>query len=108
MSEENYFNLSIKISDEEWEKLKKLEYSKEYKPIPMPYYPVPADPNATIKRVSFEKPCNHCGKPVHTENEEVFTIGYEPSRQQKLKGQSVKVKFFHKACFIEIAGEEYV
>ena len=59
------------------------------------------------KTISFLRPCTHCGSDIHTENEEVFTISHEPKREDKISGKKIKTKFFHRKCFVGIAGEDY-
>ena len=101
--------LSKEIIDESFEELKKQEYLQYYESHLMPIIN-PSENNFGQKRVevSFEKICSHCGKLVHTENEEIFTIGYEPSRKQKITGESIRIRFFHKNFFQEIAGEDFM
>lgn len=104
------FLKDIKI---DFETLLRNEYIRQYDPAPfVPYIPALTTPQGmateTGTTISFEKPCSHCGKYVHTENEEIFTIGYEPNRKQKMNGAKVRVKFFHTSCFKEIAGEDFM
>ncbi len=102
------------IKDAIWESITKREFKDQYKMSSEAMFAscMPNTPNSTTtfppKTTSFERPCTHCAKPIHIENEEVFTISYEPTREQKLDGDNVKTKFFHKACFEEVAGKDYM
>lgn len=80
----------------------KWNFQFEYKPEDSFIMPI-------VRDITLTENCDYCSQNIDIESELFYTIGKEPTREDKIvRKHRPKILFFHPKCFREIAGDQYL